>query len=93
MTNTNRRIERVRSTRATIHHFNRIQILYSYNTPVAVRFPDDTFLVSEKGHSVTTSGHKNEFLGRNWRGPEDGFKRVPQDTITAIDKAAFHACP
>lgn len=56
---------------------NGVKILYSYQTPVAVK-QEDQVLVTETKYFVTTSRHINEYLKMN---PNLNFKKVSQSEI------------
>ncbi len=40
------------------------EILFSYETPVAVRYSDASFLVSSNWFSKTTTAHINKWVGK-----------------------------
>ena len=54
---------------------NGAQILFSYETPVAVISADGINTVTEQFHSVTTSRHINRFM-QNLE-----YKKVSQDSL------------
>ena len=54
---------------------NGAQILFSYETPVAIISADGTNTVTEQFHSVTTSRHINRFM------QDLEYKKVSQDSL------------
>lgn len=63
-------------------HFMRV--LFSYDTPVLVEFPDvDKVFVTDHFFSVTTSKHINKYLG----GQKENAEPVPQAEIERLANA------
>jgi hypothetical protein len=72
-------IKRINNTNATeVNTGNGLMVLYSYQTPVAIRkLGDGQEWHTSKKHSVTTSRHLND-----WCSPDAVL--VPQETIEKI---------
>ena len=60
-------------------HYGRIQVFYSYETPVAGYHPEKGWFRTEEYYSVTTSKHINKLLA----GHTDVVK-VPQKWINSL---------
>jgi hypothetical protein len=60
-------------------HYGRIQVMYSYETPVAGYHPNKGYFRTESYYSVTTSKHINKYLG----GKNVGVK-VSQEWINSL---------
>ena len=80
-------VRRIRQTSATVVTLpNQIEVLYSYETPVAAFFPgfNPKIWRTEQRYSVTTSRQLNEFCRENGSPVE----MVEQSTINAVANMA-----
>ncbi len=55
---------------------DKVEILFSYETAVGVFIEGVGYVVTEKSHSKTTSGHISNWSGQKWK---DMQKKIPQE--------------
>jgi len=69
------------SNQTVIRNDNGIEILFSYNTPVAAFVPEHGYIKTEKFHSKTTLRHILNFLGSRL---DEYAKLVPQEYLDSL---------
>ena len=60
---------------------NDVEVLFSYNTPVAGYHPDLGYVRTKKYYSQTTSRHINKYQQSRYQGLDAHFTSVDQEVI------------
>ena len=72
------RVKPIGSNQTEIHGMG-CEVLFSYETPVALRGPDGTWYRTEKKHSSTTSKHINKWIPNGRDNPN--VVMLPQEVL------------
>lgn len=76
------KLKRIKKQNAIVLSNNGVEVLFSYETPVAAFIPGQGYIRTETFWSVTTSRHINQ-----WTGPD--ATRVPQAELERLARETF----